>query len=67
MSSAADRMRAMRSRQDAGLCVVQAPINEVNVVEMLIAGGYLAREDEDDQKKLGEACGRFLNAAAVIP
>ena len=65
--SAAERMRDLRARNKAGLIPVQVEIEEVSVTQMLIAGGFLVREDEDDRKKIGEACGRFLNAAAVIP
>ena len=48
--SAAERMQAHRQRQRDGLSTFHLVLDEVEVAEMLIAGGLLAPQDAADHR-----------------
>jgi hypothetical protein len=53
--SAAQRMQAYRRRVADGLVVLPLTIDEVEDVEMLVAGGLLAPHDAEDREKVAAA------------
>jgi len=54
-SSAAQRMRASRARRDAGRAVFRLELDEVDVAEMLVAGGLLSCSDTEHREKVTAA------------
>jgi hypothetical protein len=55
------RLKRRRARFKAGKIVLPVAVDEVELIEFLIEGGWLAPNQQDDRRALATASERFLN------
>jgi hypothetical protein len=63
--TAAAKQRAYRDRRRSGRVVLRIEIDEVALVETLIAAGYLPREQDDDRAAVQAALTSMLEIWCV--
>jgi hypothetical protein len=60
MSRRADRQRTYRRRASSGKIIVPVEIDEIEIDEVLIAGGFLDANAADDRRAIAVAIKRMI-------
>lgn len=66
-AATAERQRQYRARQRAGLACFPLMVDEVAMIEALIANGWLRLADADDARKVKRAFARADMAMTILP